>query len=73
MTGGSCANASVSGTGTATYDVPASGTCTVNYQVCAPAPNTTVCDSNLERDCWRSRHERDPASDSYRQRSRAAR
>ncbi|MBK9341186.1 MAG: hypothetical protein IPN04_11655 [Rhodoferax sp.] len=47
VTGGSCANASVSGTGTATYDVPASGTCTVNYQVCAPAPNTTVCDTAI--------------------------
>ncbi|MBK9341184.1 MAG: hypothetical protein IPN04_11645 [Rhodoferax sp.] len=34
-TGGSCASASVSGTGTATCDVPASGTCTVNYRLCA--------------------------------------
>jgi mucin-19 len=25
--------------------VPASGTCTVNYQVCAPAPNATQCDT----------------------------
>ncbi|MBK7027116.1 MAG: hypothetical protein IPH40_09640 [Polaromonas sp.] len=71
VTGGSCANASVSGTGTATYDVPASGTCTVNYQVCAPAPNTTVCDTAiLNVTAGAAGHERDPASDSYRQRSR---
>jgi uncharacterized repeat protein (TIGR01451 family) len=43
--GGTCANASVGSTGLATYDVPASGTCTVPYQVCAPAPNTTACDT----------------------------
>jgi large repetitive protein len=29
----------------ATYTVPASASCTVNYQVCAPAPNATQCDS----------------------------
>ncbi len=43
--GGTCANASVSTTGLATYDVPAAGTCTVPYQVCAPAPNATACDT----------------------------
>ena len=43
-TGGSCANASVSGAGLATYDVPASGSCTVTYQLCAPAPEQTTCD-----------------------------
>ena len=43
-TGGSCANASVSSTGLATYDVPASGSCTVTYQLCAPAPEQTTCD-----------------------------
>jgi hypothetical protein len=42
--GGTCANASVATTGTATYDVPSSGSCTVNYKVCAPAPNQLVCD-----------------------------
>ncbi|QIL69365.1 midcut-by-XrtH protein [Diaphorobacter sp. HDW4B] len=41
--GGTCTNSSVSSTGTATYDVPGSGNCTVNYQVCAPTPNTAVC------------------------------
>jgi uncharacterized repeat protein (TIGR01451 family) len=45
VAGGSCANPGVSGSGTATYDVPASGTCTVNYQVCAPSPNQTTCDT----------------------------
>ncbi len=44
-TGGTCANASVGNTGLATYDVPVSGTCTVPYQVCAPAPNSTACDT----------------------------
>ncbi|MEQ1543404.1 MAG: hypothetical protein ABL926_14285, partial [Novosphingobium sp.] len=43
--GSTCANPSMSGVGVATYDVPASGTCTVNYQLCAPAPNATVCDT----------------------------
>jgi uncharacterized repeat protein (TIGR01451 family) len=43
--GGTCASASVGSTGLATYDVPASGTCTVPYQVCAPAPDTTACDT----------------------------
>ena len=43
--GGTCAAASVSATGTATFNVPAAGSCTVNYQVCAPAPNATVCDT----------------------------
>ena len=43
--GGTCAAASVSPTGTATFNVPAAGSCTVNYQVCAPAPNATACDT----------------------------
>jgi large repetitive protein len=43
--GSTCPNASVSAAGIATYDAPASGTCTVNYQVCAPAPNSSVCDT----------------------------
>ena len=43
--GSTCAAPSVSGTGTATYSVPATGSCTVNYQVCAPAPNASVCDT----------------------------
>jgi Bacterial Ig domain len=43
--GGTCANASVALNGLATYDVPASGSCTVNYKVCAPTPNSTVCDT----------------------------
>ncbi|MDW8312539.1 MAG: hypothetical protein RMK02_07370, partial [Burkholderiales bacterium] len=34
--GGTCANASVSSAGVATYDVPNTGSCTVNYRVCAP-------------------------------------
>ncbi len=42
--GGTCAAASVSTTGTATFNVPAAGSCTVNYQVCAPAPNAAACD-----------------------------
>jgi large repetitive protein len=45
QSGGTCAGANVSAVGVATYTVPASGSCTVNYQVCAPAPNTTVCDT----------------------------
>ncbi|WP_217427402.1 SdrD B-like domain-containing protein [Sphaerotilus uruguayifluvii] len=44
-TGGSCANASVSTAGTATYDVPASGSCTVTYRVCAPALDAASCDT----------------------------
>ena len=40
-----CAGASVSAAGVATYNVPASGSCAVNYQVCAPAPNGTQCDT----------------------------
>ena len=42
--GGTCANASVNTAGIATYDVAASGSCTINYQVCAPAPNGATCD-----------------------------
>lgn len=43
-TGSTCTSpVSVSTGGIATYTVPASGTCTVNYRLCAPAPNTTVC------------------------------
>jgi uncharacterized repeat protein (TIGR01451 family) len=43
--GGSCANANVSSTsGIASFDVGFSA-CTVNYQVCAPAPEATLCDS----------------------------
>lgn len=45
MTGGTCAGASVNGAGVATFTVPASGSCTVLYQVCAPAPNDAVCDT----------------------------
>ncbi len=44
-TGSTCANPSVSSTGIAVYDVPAGGTCTVNYKVCAPSPNATQCDT----------------------------
>ena len=40
-----CTAATVSTAGVATYNVPATGSCTVNYQVCAPAPNATVCDT----------------------------
>jgi uncharacterized repeat protein (TIGR01451 family) len=29
----------------ATYTIPATGSCTVNYQVCAPAPNASQCDT----------------------------
>jgi hypothetical protein len=43
--GTTCAAPTVSATGTAGYTVPASGSCLVNYQVCAPAPNATTCDS----------------------------
>jgi uncharacterized repeat protein (TIGR01451 family) len=45
--GSTCASPSVSGTGTATYTSPATagGTCTVNYRVCAPVPNASVCDT----------------------------
>ena len=39
------AGITVSSTGTATYTVPATGSCTVLYQVCAPAPNATICDT----------------------------
>jgi len=45
VSGGSCVNASVSNAGSATYDVPPSGNCTVMYQVCAPSPNQTQCDT----------------------------
>ena len=37
--GSTCAAASVSTAGIASFNAPASGTCIVNYQVCAPAPN----------------------------------
>jgi uncharacterized repeat protein (TIGR01451 family) len=43
--GTTCAAPTVSATGTAGYTVPASGSCLVNYQVCAPAPNATTCDT----------------------------
>jgi uncharacterized repeat protein (TIGR01451 family) len=36
VSGGTCANAQVSSTGIATYNTPASGSCSVKYQVCAP-------------------------------------
>jgi uncharacterized repeat protein (TIGR01451 family) len=44
--GSTCASPSVSGAGVATYISPAlaGGICTVNYQVCAAAPNNTACD-----------------------------
>ena len=45
VSGGSCANASVSSAGVATYDVPASGSCTVKYQLCAASPNQSTCDN----------------------------
>lgn len=38
--GSTCANASISAAGLATFDTPSSGTCQVNYQVCVG----TVCD-----------------------------
>lgn len=44
-TGSSCVNPTVSATGLATFDVPASGNCTVVYRVCAPAPNEAACDT----------------------------
>ena len=44
--GGSCANLSVSEfSATATFDAVPSLTCTVEYQVCASAPNDSVCDT----------------------------
>lgn len=43
--GSTCANAAVSTLGVASYDVPANSGCRVNYRVCAPAPNSTVCDT----------------------------
>jgi uncharacterized repeat protein (TIGR01451 family) len=44
--GSTCAAPSVSSAGVATYTTPvASSSCTVNYQVCAPAPNASVCDT----------------------------
>ena len=43
--GSTCANPALGPTGLATFDVPASGGCTVVYQVCAPAPNQAVCDT----------------------------
>ena len=44
-TGSTCANPAVSTAGVATFDAPASGSCTVAYRVCAPAPNETACDT----------------------------
>ena len=43
-TGGTCANSSVHTAGVATFDAVPGPTCTVTYQVCAPAPNGSVCD-----------------------------
>lgn len=43
--GSTCANPALGPTGLATFDVPASGSCTVAYQVCPPAPNQAVCDT----------------------------
>src|SRR5690606_13386359 len=43
-TGGTCANGSVSGSGTATFDATPNP-CTVTYQVCAPAPDQAQCDT----------------------------
>ena len=43
--GSTCANPALGPTGLATFDVPASGGCTVVYQVCAPAPNQATCDT----------------------------
>ncbi|MCX7557062.1 GEVED domain-containing protein, partial [Xanthomonadaceae bacterium JHOS43] len=43
-TGGTCVNGSVSAGGTATFDATPNP-CTVTYQVCAPAPNQTQCDT----------------------------
>lgn len=42
--GGTCVNSGISAAGIANYDVVASGNCTLNYQVCAPAPNASTCD-----------------------------
>ncbi|MEX8518610.1 MAG: SdrD B-like domain-containing protein, partial [Leptothrix sp. (in: b-proteobacteria)] len=40
-----CPNVSVAGaTGVATYDTPASGSCVLHYQVCAPSPLQSTCD-----------------------------
>lgn len=45
-TGSTCANPAMSTAGVATFDVPSDGnSCTVVYQVCAPAPNATRCDT----------------------------
>ena len=44
--GSTCANPAMSTAGVATFDVPGDGSsCTVVYQVCAPAPNATTCDT----------------------------
>jgi uncharacterized repeat protein (TIGR01451 family) len=43
--GGTCGNAAVSIGGIATYDAAVAGSCTVNYQLCAPAPSATTCDT----------------------------
>ncbi|MDH5539080.1 MAG: hypothetical protein OEY03_06735, partial [Rhizobacter sp.] len=45
--GGSCGSPSVSAAGIATYDAATSGSCTVNYQLCAPAPNASTCDTAI--------------------------
>lgn len=45
LPGGTCANASLAANGQLSYDAPASGACTVNYQVCAPAPDASTCDN----------------------------
>ncbi len=45
-TGSTCANPAMSPAGVATFDLPSDGSsCTVVYQVCAPAPNDTRCDT----------------------------
>jgi hypothetical protein len=46
VTGGTCAGQSVSATNNVGYTVPATGSCTVNYTVCAPVPNATTCSSS---------------------------
>jgi uncharacterized repeat protein (TIGR01451 family) len=45
--GSNCTTPAVDAAGMATYTAPvvAGNTCTVNYKVCAPAPNSAVCDS----------------------------
>ena len=43
-TGGTCANGSVNAGGTATFDATPNP-CTVEYQVCAPSPNDSQCDT----------------------------